>query len=223
MYRFTVLLFLSLLVLEIDAQKKPVREAGFFVGSSYYMGDINPTRQFYAPSPSFGLLVKYHLNDRHCLRFHSFYGQFKGNDLDFSNEFQKRRGASFSSALLDVDAIYEFNFMPFTYNPRSHSFSPYLFGGLGYELILQSQYSRNQMTLPFGTGIKYMINRKITVGLEWSFRKLFSDNVDGLQNPGKTADKSTISNNDWYSFAGFFITFRLFDQGSDCPVYKQER
>lgn len=220
MYRFIIILILCLLHLKVHAQQK-LREAGFFAGTSYYMGDINPSKQFYTPAPSVGVLFKFCFNDRHCLRFHGIYGQFRGNDLDFNNEFQQHRAASFSTSILDVSSIYEFNFLPFNYDPRKISFSPFLFGGLGYELILQSQGNAgNHLAIPFGTGIKYHVNRTTTIGAEWSFRKIFTDKVDGVLNPGKPSDKSVISHNDWYSFAGFFITFRLFDHSGNCPVYK---
>jgi hypothetical protein len=221
MYRIIVIIFiLCLLHLTIQAQQK-VREAGFFAGTSYYMGDINLSRIFYKPAPSFGALFKYRLNDRHCLRLHGIYGKFQGSDRDFDNEYQLQRAASFSLATLDLDAIYEFNFMPFMYDARKTSFSPFLFGGLGYELILQSEGNTgNHFVLPFGAGIKYLLNRTTTIGLEWSFRKTFTDKADGVENPGKPSDKSVISHGDWYSFAGFFITFRLFDHSCDCPVYK---
>jgi hypothetical protein len=220
MYRIIIVLILCLPHLKTQAQQK-IREAGFFAGTSYYMGDINLSRQFYSPAPSFGVLFKYRLNDRHCLRFHGLYGQFRGNDLDFNNDFQQHRAASFSTAILDINAIYEFNFLPFGYNPRKINFTPFLFGGVGYELVLQSQGNTgNHVALPFGAGVKYLLNRTTTVGFEWSFRKNFTDNIDGVQNPGKPIDKSVISHNDWYSFAGFFITFRLFDHIGDCPVYK---
>lgn len=228
MNKFLSILLFSLFVLTSTAiaqnnfYKK--KEAGVFIGTSYYLGDINPTRQFYSPRPSFGGLFKYYLNDRHCLRVHGFYGQFSARDADFQNEFQQARNGHLSASLLDINAVYEFNFLPFKYNDRKRVFSPYLFGGFGYEFKLTGQTDiGNHFAIPFGTGIKYMASRKVTLGAEWSFRKTFKDNIDGIVDPGKPADKSIISNNDWYSFAGFFITFRLFDNSGNCPVYPQKQ
>jgi len=224
MCRLLSILLFSLFIVTSNVIAQRKKEAGFFLGTSYYLGDINSTRQFYAPSPSLGVLFKYYLNDRHCLRFHGFYGQFRANDLDFPNEFQQQiRKQSFSAALLDADAIYEFNFLPFKYSDRKVVFSPFLFGGIGYEFVLRAGNNiGNHMTIPFGTGIKYLASRKVTIGIEWSFRKTFQDNIDNVENPGTASDKSIISNKDWYSFAGFFITFRLFDNSGNCPVYPQK-
>jgi hypothetical protein len=206
----------------MKAQTK--KEAGFFVGTSYYLGDINPTRQFYDPSPSFGGLFKYYFNSRHCLRFSGFYGQFRGSDRDFSNEFQQLRNKSFSATLFDVAVIYEFNFLPYQFDPRKTVFSPFIFGGIGYDFVIRTQYPVGpHLSVPFGLGVKYMASRKVTLGLEWSFRKTFQDNIDGVESPGGASENSFLSNKDWYSFAGFFITFRLFDNTGDCPVYSPEK
>lgn len=215
-----VSLFVSLLFICSSVLAQPHKEAGFFAGTSYYIGDINTSRQFYEPSPSVGVLIKNFFNDRHCLRFSGFYGQFRGSDLDFNNEFQQNRRRTFSAALLDISLTYEFNFLPFSYKDRSAVFSPFLFGGLGYDLMVREQYPvGNHLSIPFGIGAKYLASRKVTLGLEWSFRKTFKDNIDGVESAGLPSEKSVISNKDWYSFAGFFITFRLFDNPGNCPVY----
>ena len=224
MFKLLSSFIFSLIILSLSVEAQTKKEAGFFLGTSYYIGDINPTRQFYNPSPSVGVMFKLFFNDRHCLRFNGLYGQFKGNDKDFSNEYQQFRNESFSASLLDVSTIYEFNFLPFRFNDRKIVFSPFLFGGLGYDFIISSKYPiGNHFSIPFGTGIKYMASRKVTLGIEWSFRKTFKDNIDGVEDPGLASENSLISNKDWYSFAGFFITFRLFDNTGNCPVYPQKQ
>ncbi len=217
-----ILFFISyLIIFQLNSSAQTKYEIGLFAGTSYYMGEINPSRQFYAPSPAAGAMFKWSLNKRDALRFHAYYGHFRGSDRDFNNQFQQNRNASFSASLLDINAIYEYNFLPFQFNAHKRTFSPFLFVGLGYEFILQSQNNiGSHFAVPFGVGIKYFVSKKVTVGAEWSFRKTFRDNIDGLENPGETKYKSSISNTDWYSFAGFFITFRLFDHSGDCPAYR---
>jgi hypothetical protein len=227
MYKIVSILVFSVILPVTKTNAQPKSEAGFFAGTSYYLGDINPSRQFYSPSLAAGAMMKIYFNERHCLRFQGIYGQFQGNDHDFANEYQQFRNASFSASLLDFSAIYEFNFLPFRYNDRKTIFSPFLFGGVGYDVVLKA-WNRanvpvsNHLVLPFGTGIKYLMSKKVTVGFEWGFRKTFIDNIDGVENPGQPNDKSLLSNKDWYSFAGFFITFRLFDRSGECPVYRQK-
>jgi hypothetical protein len=213
-------LFLLLLIPGL-CEAQIIREGGLFAGTSYYMGDINPATQLYAPSPSFGAIYKINFNPRFVLRFQANYGQFRGSDSDFKNAWQQNRNTSFSASVLDINAGYEVNFLPYKPIDREVIFSPFLFVGIGYEFIIASQYNiNNHISVPFGVGIKYMASKKITIGTEWTFRKTFQDNIDGVENPGQPSDKSFINNTDWYSFAGFFITFRLFDHSCDCPVYQ---
>jgi hypothetical protein len=203
------------------AQKKS--EMGFFAGSSYYLGDINPSRQFYSLIPSFGGLYRYSINPREVLRANVFYGSVKANDIDFSNLYQQNRKASFSASFIDASLLFEFNFLPVVFQPRKINLSPYTFVGIGYEIILSSSNNTgSHFAVPFGAGIKYVVNEKITVGTEWSFRKTFVDRIDGVINPGEQKYQSAINNKDWYSFAGFFITFRLFDKTGNCAVYQKK-
>src|SRR5208283_1550638 len=100
------------------------------------------------------------------------------------------------------------------------AFTPFSFVGIGYEVLLQSTYNiPNNIVVPFGIGIKYLLNKRTTVGAEWSFRKTFQNQIDGVGNPGGNQYKSILNNNDWYSYAGFFISFRLFGNGN-CAVYQ---
>jgi hypothetical protein len=196
-------IFLNLNTLVAQKYKS---EIGIFAGTSYYLGDINPITQFYMPLPSIGLLYKYNINDREVVSLRSTYGQLQGNDRYFSDAFQQKRNASFSATLIDVNALYEFNFFPFHFHERRRIYSPYLMLGLGYEVVLSSVHNNpttqdnipNHFSVPFGIGIKYMLTRRTTVGAEWSFRKTFIDQIDGVTNPGGNQYKSVINNNDWY-------------------------
>jgi len=214
------LIFFLTLPIHSNPPKKKA-DIGLFAGTSYYMGEINPNRIFYRPSISLGGLFRWRLNDTYALRGHIYYGQFSGYDKDFTNSFQQIRNASFSSSLLDICAIGEYNFFPFRFNERKKVISPFLFAGFGYNFIISSSENiGNHFNIPFGVGVKYFLTKKITIGTEWSFRKILADNADGISNSGGNEYKSTFSNNDWYSFAGFFISFGLFGNQGDCPVYK---
>ena len=192
-------------------------EFGACGGISYYLGNFNPSRQFYSPSLAYGFTLGYILDPREALRFVINKGQLTGSGIDFNNA---NLPVSFSTNLIDINAVYEFNYLPYKYKERHIVFSPFLFVGLGYEVIVQSTNNiPNHIVVPFGMGIKYLLTKKITVGLQWSFRKTFQDQIDGVGIPGGNTYKSFLNNNDWYSFAGFFISFRLFDN-SNCAVYQ---
>lgn len=203
---------------------RPNTDGGVFGGVSYYLGDINPRRQFYRPALSLGALVKHNFTEHHCLRVNLFYGKLQGDDTDFDNEYQQMRGKSFETSLLDCHVGYEFNFLPFTGDRRKKAHTPYLFGGIGYSFILSSTAddASGHVTIPFGVGYKWRINEKVGMGCEWGLRKTFTDTLDGVLNPGPDGSYSSSHNNDWYSFAGIFVTFRIFEKNIPCPAFQEQ-
>jgi len=200
-------------------------EAGVFAGVSYYLGDINPRGQFYHPGMSAGALLKHNFTEHHVFRFNIFYGQLKGNDLDFKNEYQQNRAQSFETTLLDCHVGYEFNFAPYIINRKRTAHTPYFFAGVGYSIILSSTTGMADLhvTVPFGVGYKYRLNDKVAVGCEWGLRKAFTDKLDGVLNPGPDGSYSALHNNDWYSFAGIYITFKVYDKEFVCPGMKEQK
>lgn len=215
-YVFTSFLFLFVCP---NLYAQPYHEGGFTTGVSSYYGDINNTTLFYNPSFTYGALYKRVLNQREGIRFNVNYAQFRGADSDFGNLFQKSRNATFSASLIDMNLGYEVNFLPFKFNPRWNTISAFMVGGIGWEYILNGK-SSSHFAIPFGVGVKYALSYKVAVGTEVTFRKTFSDKIDGVENSGLSSEKSSLSNTDWYSFSGFFITFRLFDHSGKCPVYQ---
>ncbi len=203
---------------------RPNTDGGIFGGVSYYLGDINPRKQFYDPSLSFGALIKHNFTEHHCLRVNLFYGKLKGDDLDFKNDYQQMRGKNFETSLIEGHIGYEFNFLPYIINRWKTAHTPYIFGGIGYSFVLSSTVddTDNHITIPFGIGYKYRFNEKIGIGCEWGMRKTFTDKLDGVLNPGPDGSYSSTHNNDWYSFAGIFVTFRIFEKRLSCPAYREE-
>ncbi len=189
---------------------------GITGGTSYYMGDLNPTVPFNMPSPAFGAILKYPLNTRHVIRGSLLFGSLKGDDLTYNSDFYQRRAQSFSTSFVETNIQMEFNFMEYAFDARKRSFTPYITAGLGYTIALGSSRYFN---LPFGLGVKRTMSKRASAGIEWNFRKLFKDNMDGITNPGNDIYGSIFINNDWYSYAGIFVTYKLFDRPGDCPVY----
>jgi len=194
-------------------------------GVCYYLGDVNPRKQFYNPGLAVGGLVKHNFSEHHSLRLNLFIGHLKGNDLDFENEYQQRRGQDFETSLADFHIGYEFNFMPYIINRNVKGHTPYMFAALGYSLILSSSTGTAEAhaTIPFGVGYKYRFNERASIGVEWGMRKTFTDSLDGVLNPGADDGYSKMHNNDWYSFFCMFVTFRIFEKKFACPGIIQEQ
>jgi hypothetical protein len=185
------------------------------------MGDINMVRHFYKPSPAIGGMYRYNFNPRNSLRFHAIYSDIRGNDLDFKNDFQQDRGLSFSTSFMDLALNTEFNFLPYRPTKRKDNYSPYVTGGIGYNLVFSPDArGSTAVVLTYGAGFKLNVSRRVSTGIEWTFRKTFNDNLDGIVNHGQ-AYATFYHNNDWYSIVGIFVTYKFTGYLTECPAYEQ--
>lgn len=208
-----------ILVLFVSAGLKAQRysDFGILFGGAYYNGEINPTRQFYKPSLSYGAFVRLNFNKRFAGRLSGYYTHLKGNVNDFPERvthFIPPANEAFTKQVIDFTGQVEFNFLPYITGERNFIRSTYVSAGLGYGMFAGSS---NSMLIPFGIGAKMNFGERLSGGLEWSFRKTFADDVDNNPN---LLGKTLINNNDWYSIFGLFISYKFVKFAADCPAYK---
>jgi len=210
------LVFVVLLFISSFAKAQSDSEIGIVGGVAYYMGDVNTSKHLYRYSPALGAIYKKNFTDRYALRLNALFTKLEGKDSDFSNEVQQLRDHSFESKLMDVAAEFEFNFMPFWLPEKSNSYSwtPYVHAGLGYTVCK----SDSGLNIPFGAGFKFLLKGNIICGMEWCFRKTFTDKLDCLADPWKSGGNNVIINNDWYSYIGITVTYR-FPSNKACDMF----
>ncbi len=184
-------------------------EIGGFIGTSYYLGDINTSSQFYRPNIAGGLIYRYNLTPHWALKFDALYGTVEASDADFGNI----RNLSFKSHIMEFSAQIELNFWEYFTGSKQHRFSPYIFSGIAlfsfnpqayyynpltaegkwYDLqpmgtegqgtVTRNKtapYSLTQLAVPFGLGIKFSVSKSICLGAEWGLRKTFTDYIDDI-------------------------------------------
>ena len=212
MKKLRLVLLISVISGVVSAQSKMA--LGAFVGTSWYMGDINPAGLFYAPSPAASVFFVYNFTKRWALR--TQMSEINLHSASNSVNPYLAVPASFSASFLQADSRIEFNFSPFVMVDRKHAFSTYVNAGLGYSIRLGGS-SLNQPTFPFGVGVKYGLTKRLAVGAEWTANKTFSDKLDKIESPG---GNTLTHHNDWYTCFGVFILYKIFDNPADCPVYK---
>jgi opacity protein-like surface antigen len=220
MKNFFILIFVAL-AFTVNAQRNS--DIGVLIGGAYYLGDINPGKHFYSPSFTIGGIYRYNFNKRYALRINGLYSRLVGNDDDFPDRnIPLRPRVSFNTNIIDAVAQIEFNFLPYITGSEKGAFSPYVSAGFGGTLVLGSSVSNsavvpsNTLNFPFSAGIKYNVDNSLSIGAEWSFRKTFSDRLDGVEG---LIENGLVHNNDWYSFVGVFITYKFFKFADDCPAY----
>lgn len=215
MVRKLILIILFSLLIKSIVISQEKRDLGVQAGGSYYTGDYNQGRPLYQPSPSVGVIYRYNLNKYYSLRLSASYGVLKGNYSSL-NQYLPGVTGSFSKQFIETEGLCEINFMSFnTRHLDKDNFSPYVILGIGGAYIDGEVLPH----LPFGVGIKYCPVSRMTIGWEWRLSKTFTDNIDDYKNV-YDGSKAILHNNDWFSFVGLFITFRLYNNKKTCPVYE---
>ncbi len=175
-------------------------DVGIFVGGSYYLGEINPSKHIVQVSkPAFGLFYDAHLNSRYTFRTIGTYGKLEADDNLHDIGLNNFRDLSFKARVIDISGQLIFNFLPFGNTLNVKPYTPYIFVGLSVFNVNPQVSSLNSdsastaypkesysssitsVALPFGAGFKAILGN-FTFGFEWNFRKTWTDLIDGLNN-----------------------------------------
>ena len=124
---FSIILLVTLFVFQSAAQQG--WEAGAWIGTSHYFGDLNTNFDLTKPGPAGGVTARYNINDRVCLKSAFSYGLIQETDEVSSNPFERSRNLHFKSNIFDLTNQFEFNFMPYIHG-TSNYFTPYFLLGL---------------------------------------------------------------------------------------------
>jgi hypothetical protein len=216
MKNFYLFFLLASLSLSSAGQKKA--DFGVSAGVSSYIGDINTNRLMYDPLPAAGVFYRYNLHPRQSIRTNLLIGGLRANDLDFRNDFQQTRAANFSGFVGEWAAQFEFNFLPYSSRGKRWNYSPYIAAGAGIAFINTVVFTY-QPIIPFSLGFKINFYKNFGLEAEYGFRKTFYDNFDGLKDLIAPSDYSWLHNNDWYTFAGISLTWKMYNRLLGCPAY----
>lgn len=173
-------------------------EYGLSGGISNYHGDLAYNIVLKESHPAFGAFMKYNINDYWSYRPAFTMGEISGSDQNFPE--YKYRNLDFNSKIYEFSNVMEFNFLPFGANVLSKDFTSYVMMGIGVfyhnpkstfndevhelrKLHTEGQdkrYPTVQVSIPFGGGVKYNINKNWVIGWEIGWRKTFTDYLDDV-------------------------------------------
>jgi hypothetical protein len=107
-------------------------EFGATAGLSNYKGDLAPSIKLAESNYTYGIFVKRNFNPFASLSLNVNQGIISGNDQNF--DFLKERNLNFSSEIVEISTIFEFNFFGFAEvnGIKQRNFSPYTFIGFGF-------------------------------------------------------------------------------------------
>ena len=218
-------LFLALVTTASNAQIVQRSEIGFGLGTFNYTGDLVRSYDFAYSQPA--VTIFYRANISKVISFRASFTAGKLSATDASSPidaFAAKRNASFDIFLSELSGVYEYHFLDWRDNIRRLRFTPYIFAGLALFNISgvpnkAEQYSTVQLGIPFGIGLKYVINPKYYIAMEIGVRKTFFDYLDNISDSDKGYKTYQYGNgNDYdnYYFLGFTLTRTFYD--IPCPT-----
>ncbi len=178
-----------LLLLSAALVSTPLRaqrsEIGFGIGMFNYTGDLSRAYRLENSRPA--ATAFYRSNLSHVISFKAAFtgGKLGASDRHPIDPFAGQRNASFDIFVMEASTVMEYHFLNWREHKRFVRFTPYLFGGLGLFGISgnnnkRSEYSNIQAAVPFGGGVKYIVNPKWYLALEFGIRKTFFDYLDDI-------------------------------------------
>lgn len=224
-----VILLFSGVLFSISANCQET-EVGFGIGGLKYFGDLSRGINFKSFKPAATAYFRTNLNDEVSFRLGLSGGKLGASDASTPIDiFASNRNASFDIFLFEVSTVFEYHFLNWRQENSIIRWTPYLFGGIGIVGISgmedkPAEYSNIQPMIPFGAGIKYVLNPKWYVGLELGFRKTFFDYLDNLSDGDgviKNYDYGNRFDNDHYLFLGLSLTYSFYTIPCPTSPYKK--
>lgn len=196
-----------LIILALPALPQRSADYGVSAGVITYLGEQNPLNAFFKPGPAMQLFYRYNFNPRQAVRANLLGGYM----------------TPLGSFAGELGATYEYNFFPYsTFRSRHIDYSPYIAGGAALSMMSQAGPF---LSVPFSAGFKVNVANQVGVEIEYGFRKTFTDKLDGqfeiTDSGGEPVDKTWTHNNDWYSFLGVSVTWKIYNRLAGCPAFAE--
>lgn len=214
MRKLLLMLMILLPAARMSAQDDPQyrMEIGAGVGMLSYEGDFNGN-VLKNMQPMFSALWRYNFDPYKDLRLSATYGKLKGSSKDVDTYYPDyaTEEYSFNRNLLDVSLVFEYNFWPYGTGRDyrgAKRLTPYIYGGIGATSASgggsKSVFTAN---VPIGLGVKYKLNERMNLGLDWGIHFSLSDELDGVKDPYQVKSSGMFKNTDCYSMLQLTLTY----------------
>jgi hypothetical protein len=216
-YFFVAALFSAQSILGQISQRT---EIGGGLGVFNYTGDLVRTYDLTTAKPAATIFYRSNISRVISFRTSLTGGQIAASDKDNPlDAFAVKRAASFDLFLLELSGAFEYHFLDWRDDKRKLRFTPYLFAGVGLFGISgtpnkTAEYSTVQMSIPFGGGMKYVLNPRYYISFEIGIRKTFFDYLDNISSGNPSIKNYQYGNpNDYdnYFFTGITLTYTFYD------------
>jgi len=208
-----------------------INEFGIFAGGSNFVGDVGNESYISPNDLAVGLLYKWNKSKRHAWRFSLTHGNLKIDDSKSDSSARNQRNYALKNSVTELSAGLEFNFFDFDLHDLGFKITPYVHTGLSY-FWYDSKYFVNQIaekedkkgssfSIPMTLGIKFNLDERWVLGLEFGARYTFVDDIDGSKPKNddyRHLQFGNINSNDWYVFTGFTLTYTFGRNPCFCPM-----
>ena len=174
------------------------------LGVANYQGDLKEKTLTLSQAKLMGSIgVQYDLNEHITARSYLTLTSLHADDKN-GNAFMRTRNLNFSSKVADWELTAQYSF----FDLNDHWWTPYIFTGVGIyhfnpytkdtsgtKYFLQplstegegftpdlKNYKLTQFNVPIGFGAVYSLNEDMRIGLEFGYRKIFTDYLDDVSN-----------------------------------------
>ncbi len=151
------------------------------LGTSGYLGDANTSNFLKHPGFAAQVSFRYLIDPRWSIRATFLTAGLSGNSADMTNVLPGRGGIPIHLTGLRPRSASRIQLLNYgigeSYRKLSR-WSPYIALGAGIT-VASSGGTFTAMNLPMGAGVKYKLQQRINLGLEWTMTKVLGDRVDG--------------------------------------------
>lgn len=197
----------------VYAQEDYRYEIGGGLGMTGYLGDANNANLWKHPSWDIQAAFRYLANNRWAFKTHLYVGGLSGNTADMEDILPGDRNYKFTTTFYEIGELAEFNFFAFGKGKQYQKlkrWTPYIAAGLGFTVWSTDDKAHFTLNIPIGGGVKYKVNERVNLGVEFLMKKTFSDKLDGENLSDPHLIKSSFAKNtDWYSTLTFTVTYEF--------------
>jgi opacity protein-like surface antigen len=203
---------------------------GAGLGGTLYHGDLANwnffpnLKELSNTKPSVNLQVIYQRKSFFDYRLQIAYTGLSGNvDNRISPPVGGFIQTKFTSSLIQIDGLIDYNFLDYQSNRKIVNWSPYVYVGLSGVLAKVSGVNNGAsfnssmlpvMAFPYGLGIKYQVNSNLGLQLEGGSRKAFSSALDSPRDT--SVSNYDLFNGDQYLFTSISLIYTF--QSIFCPT-----
>ncbi len=199
------------------------REIGGGLGAGFSFNDAN-TKFFGNTNFAANAILRFNLNKRMVIKTTLGYLGVKGSmtdvesfvPADINQAASVRSTYSFSGAVIDLNVLYELNFLPYGYIQDYRGMkrvTPYIQLGLGMSYGTAGKAFTGN--IPLGIGLRWKVAERLNLGVDWLMHFSLSDKLDDIDAP--LGIKSTMfKNKDHYSRVLLTLTYDISPRCPNC-------